>query len=133
MPNSTSNERAQEEALTMATRSDVLMLYRRLLRACESYPSKNKTKIYQSIREDFRDNVGLDQTSEKAKQQIHVAYKGLSQLHQFDSRVGATTFAVQLEQNPFPKPDGYTDKRQERVEKILAGQDDEVVDPTKTR
>jgi hypothetical protein len=60
----------------------------------------------------------LDPSSEKAKQQVHVAYKGLGQLHQFDNRASAS-FAVNLEQNPFPKPENYTDKRQERVDKLL--------------
>jgi Complex 1 protein (LYR family) len=105
------------------SRSELLNLYRRLLRACEKYPSKNKMRIYQSIQEDFRANVRMDPTSEKTAQQISVALKGLSQLHQFDSRVGATSFAVQLEQNPFPKPDNYVDKRTERVEKLLSKDD----------
>lgn len=52
------------------------------------------------------------------KQQIHVAYKGLSQLRQFDNRSSAS-FSVSLEQNPFPKPDNYVDKRTKRVDKVL--------------
>ena len=60
----------------------------------------------------------LDPASEKAEQQIHVAYKGLGQLHQFDNRT-SSNFAVQLEQNPFPKPEGLADKRQERVDRVL--------------
>jgi len=60
----------------------------------------------------------LSGTAEKAKQQIHVAYKGLSQLHQFDNR-SAASFSVSLEQNPFPKPDGYVDKRTKAVDKVL--------------
>ena len=56
--------------------------------------------------------------AEKAKQQIHVAYKGLGQLHQFDNR-GAASFSVSLEQNPFPKPDNYVDKRTKAVDKVL--------------
>ena len=100
------------------TRKDLLNLYRRLLRGCETYPSKNRMKIYESIREDFRENVSLDPNSEKARTQIHVAYKGLGQLHQFDDR-GAANFSVTLEQNPFPKPDNYVDKRTKRAEEIL--------------
>jgi hypothetical protein len=100
------------------TKKDLLHLYKRLLRACATYPSKNRQKIYESIREDFRINSGLDVGSEKCQKQIHIAYKGLSQLHQFDNRT-LSSFTVQLEQNPFPKPDGYTDSRQERVDQIL--------------
>ena len=58
------------------------------------------------------------QTAEKVKQQVHVAYKGLSQLHQFDNR-GSANFSVSLEQNPFPKPDNYVDKRTKAVDKVL--------------
>jgi hypothetical protein len=61
----------------------------------------------------------LDPNSEKAKQQVQVAYKGLSQVHQFDNR-SATNFSVSLEQNPFPKPDNYEDKRTKLVDKVLA-------------
>jgi hypothetical protein len=100
------------------SKADLLHLYRRLLRACQTYPSKNRTAIYQSIREEFRDHVHL-QDADKIRQQINVAYKGLSQLHLYDNHRTSTNFAVQLEQNPFPKPDGYVDKRSERVEEML--------------
>lgn len=53
-----------------------------------------------------------------ARKQIHVAFKGLDQLHQFDGRRQAN-FSVQLEQNPFPKPDNYEDKRTKRAEKMI--------------
>ncbi|KAG7373717.1 complex 1 LYR family protein [Nitzschia inconspicua] len=101
----------------LVTKSDLLHLYKRLLRACETYPSKNRNGIYQSIREEFRENVSL--TGETARQQqIQLAYKGLSQLHQYDNRY-SSNFSVQLEQNPFPKPDNYTDTRTERVEQQI--------------
>ena len=103
---------------------DLLYLYRRLLRASETYPSKNRKRIYQSIREDFRENINIDPNSEEAKKQIHIAYKGLGQLHQFDGR-GSPNFQVTLEQNPFPKPDGYVDKRRQRAEEMLDKNDKE--------
>jgi hypothetical protein len=74
------------------------------------YPSRNRDRIYRSIREDFRENRRLDPSSEAATRQVHLAYQGLGQLRQFDGRT-ETSFAVQLEQNPFPKPDGYVDRR----------------------
>ena len=106
------------------TKTDLLHLYKRLLRACETYPSKNRQKIYESIREDFRINSTLDNESEKCQKQIHIAYKGLSQLHQFDNRT-LSSFTVQLEQNPFPKPADYTDSRQERVNQLLKDNHDD--------
>jgi hypothetical protein len=99
-------------------RNDLLHLYRKVLRACATYPSKNRMRIYESIREDFRENVSLDPESEKAKKQVHIAYKGLEQLHQFDGRSSAN-FSVTLEQNPFPKPDNYVDERTKRAEEML--------------
>lgn len=93
------------------TRKDLLHLYRQVLRSCQTYPSKNRAKIYQSIREDFRENKTLDPASDKARKQIHIAYQGIGQLHQFDGRK-TTNFSVSLEQNPFPKPDNYDDKGQ---------------------
>jgi len=47
-----------------------------------------------------------------------MVFQGLSQLHQFDNR-GASSFSVNLEQNPFPKPDNYVDKRTKAVDKVL--------------
>eukprot|EP00934_Nitzschia_sp_Nitz4_P003450 Nitzschia sp. Nitz4//scaffold3_size479765//262608//262931//NITZ4_000109-RA/size479765-processed-gene-1.234-mRNA-1//1//CDS//3329550785//3440//frame0 len=102
----------------MATRKDLLSLYRQLLRSCETYPSKNRGKIYAAIQEDFKENRLLDPSSTKAQNQVQVAYKGLQQLHQFDRRCNVN-FTVDLEQNPFPKPEGYQDKRTERAEQIL--------------
>ena len=107
------------------SRSELLNLYRRLLRACENYPSKNKMKIYGSIREEFRLHKDLDPKSEKTAKEISVALKGLQQLHQFDNRMGSSNFSVQLEQNPFPKPDNYKDKRTERVEQVLEAEGEE--------
>eukprot|EP00536_Pseudo-nitzschia_multiseries_P007515 jgi/Psemu1/195747/e_gw1.177.8.1 len=103
---------------SVVAKSDLLHLYKKLLRGCQKYPSKNRDRILQSVREEFRENMTLDPTSHKAKQQIHVAYKGLSQLHQFDNR-SAASFSVSLEQNPFPKPDNYSDKRTKAVDKVL--------------
>ena len=88
------------------TKQELLHLYRQLLRKCETYPSKNRAGIYESIRVDFRENKHLDPNSEKYQKQVHIAFKGLDQLQQFDGR-RQTNFSVTLEQNPFPKPENY--------------------------
>jgi hypothetical protein len=133
---------------SQAASKDLLHIYRRLLRACETYPSKNRARIYrksfsldwngyplsffeltttstfsESIREDFRENVDMDPNSPEGEKQIHVAIKGLEQLHQFDSRSNPN-FAVNLEQNPFPKPDSYVDRRMESAEEMLKKNED---------
>ena len=112
----------QETMSSNVTRKELLSLYRQLLRSYETYPSKNRGRIYQSIREDFRENKSLDPGSDKSRKQIHVAFKGLEQLHQFDGR-SSPTFSVQLEQNPFPKPDDYEDKRTKRAQEMLKEQE----------
>ena len=72
----------QRMAPPPVSRRDLLQLYKQLLRSCQTYPSKNRTGIYQAIREEWRDHK--DQKDEtKLHRQISVAYKGLSQLRQF--------------------------------------------------
>ena len=45
-------------------KSDLLHLYKRLLRGCQKYPSINRDKIFQSVRDDFRENMVLDPSCE---------------------------------------------------------------------
>ena len=98
------------------TRFELLMLYRKLLRSAATYPSKKRTSIYQSIREEWRDDAKLT-NEDKIRQRITVAYKGLSQLRQFDEvnmtngNLGSSNWSVTLEQNPMPKPDNYDEKK----------------------
>jgi hypothetical protein len=92
---------------------NLLWVYRRLLRSAATYPSRNRIGIYQSIREEFRENVDLNPLEEATQQKIALAYKGLSQLRQFDEHVmtggkdGSPNWQVTLEQNPMPAPEGY--------------------------
>lgn len=107
---------------SIVARNNLLSLYKQLLRGCQTYPSSNRVRIYQSIRAEFRENIKNDPSSEKTKRQVSVAFKGLSQLRQFDNR-SAANFSVSLEQNPFPKPDNYEDERTKLVDKVLADAD----------
>ena len=71
---------------TMASQStELLHLYRRLLRSCATYPSKNRWGIYEAIREEFRDNRTMNPDDPKTQKQIQVAYKGLGQLQMYDT------------------------------------------------
>ena len=70
----------------MASQStELLHLYRRLLRSCATYPSKNRWGIYEAIREEFRDNRTMNPDDPKTQKQIQVAYKGLGQLRMYDT------------------------------------------------
>ena len=99
-------------------REALLQLYKKLLRSAETFPSKNRTKIYQSIRDDWRDNRNLE--GEKLQQQLSVAFKGLSQLRQFDEQEmtggqsDSANWNVKLEQNPMPKPADYDERKKNK-------------------
>ena len=89
---------------------ELLHLYRRLLRACATYPSKNRWGIYRAIQEEFRDNKTLHPDDPRTQKQIQVAYKGLGQLQLYDTmslskgNPESPNWEVTLEQNPMPKP-----------------------------
>jgi len=89
---------------------ELLHLYRRLLRAAATYPSKNRWGIHAAIREEFRENSNLDPEDPATHKQIHVAHKGLSQLQMYDAMKLSSgdpespNWSVTLEQNPMPKP-----------------------------
>ena len=104
------------------SRQSLLQLYRQLLRACETYPSKKRYSIREAIREEWRDNKNLTQ-KDKLVQQIAVAYKGLEQLGQYSEHSmsgGAQhspNWSVTLDQNPMPKPADYDEKKTREAEK----------------
>lgn len=101
-----------------SSRKELLLLYRRLLRSAETYPSMKRESIYQAIREEWRENAMLTH-QEKIRREIAVAYKGLSQLRQFDEMTmtggaaGSPSWNVTLEQNPMPKPEDYDEKKKQ--------------------
>eukprot|EP00956_Cyclotella_meneghiniana_P002136 scaffold2418_cov58-Cyclotella_meneghiniana.AAC.10 len=96
----------------MSQSRELLHLYRRLLRSCATYPSKNRWGIYKAIQEEFRDNINLNPDDPKTQKLISIAYKGLSQLRMYDAmnlskgNPDNPNWEVTLEQNPMPKPDG---------------------------
>ena len=73
----------------------LLHLYRQLLRASEKYPSKNKLKIYQGVREEFRENKIID-CPDKTRRKIDDAYHGLQRLRQFDENAMSAASAPGL-------------------------------------
>jgi len=100
------------------SRKALLQVYRQLLRSAETYPSSNRKRIYQAIREEWRENASMK--PEEAQVKVSLAYKGLSQLRQFDvstmtgGKVNSHQWEVQLEQNPMPKPADYDERRKNR-------------------
>lgn len=100
------------------SRKALLRVYRQLLRSAQTYPSKNRQGIYDAIREEWRQNASL--SAEEAQVKVSLAYKGLTQLRQFDVQTmtggnpNSNSWEVQLEQNPMPKPDDYDERRKNR-------------------
>lgn len=109
-------EQRRRSTMSGSTRKELLVLYRKLLRSAATFPSKKRESIYQAIREEWRENAALTQ-EEKIQKQVAVAYKGLTQLRQFDEmtmtggKVGSSNWSVTLEQNPMPKPANYGEKQ----------------------
>mmetsp|Transcript_34064 Transcript_34064/g.82394 ORF Transcript_34064/g.82394 Transcript_34064/m.82394 type:complete len:98 (-) Transcript_34064:323-616(-) len=89
---------------------ELLHLYRRLLRSCATYPSKNRLGMYKAIQEEWRDDRTLGPDDPKTQKKIQVAYKGLEQLQMYDTmklskgNPESPNWEVTLEQNPMPKP-----------------------------
>jgi hypothetical protein len=102
--------------MSAANRSSLLHLYKNLLRACSTYPSRNRAGIYQAIREEWRDHRTLSDP-QKIHKQLSIAYKGLEQLKQYSEpvltggNVNSSNWTVTLEQNPMPKPDNYEERK----------------------
>lgn len=109
--------------MSSSSRKELLVLYKQLLRSAETFPSKNRKSIYQAIREEWRDYVNCVD-SPIIHRQLSVAYKGLSQLRQYDERSmvlasserdnenieAAASWTITLEQNPMPKPADYDER-----------------------
>ena len=102
------------------SRKDLLILYKKLLRSAATFPSIKREKIYQAIREEWRDHVSL-QDPDKTRIQIGIAYKGLDQLRQFDvmnmtgGNPDSPNWNVHMEENPFPKPADYDERKRNRT------------------
>jgi hypothetical protein len=98
------------------SRLDLLHLYRRLLRACQTYPSKNRAKLYEAIRLVWRDHKETTNENDLLEC-FYQAHKGLEQLQLYDElkmtkgRKGHPVWEVTLEQNPVLPPNAYQRKK----------------------
>lgn len=107
--------------MSSPSRQELLVLYKRILRSASTYPSIKRASIYQAIREEWRAHVHTTDP-EILRRQLSIAYKGLSQLQQFDVKtmtggdVNSNNWSVQLEQNPMPKPPDYEERKKREKE-----------------
>ena len=80
----------------------VLHLYRSILGAARKFPSIKRNKIVEEIRTGFREHRYA--TGDELQTKLSIAIKGLSQLEQYSSLPKkATSWSVNLEQNPMPQ------------------------------
>jgi len=84
-------------------RSDILRLYKDVLRACKTFPSSNRKRLYKEIQHDFRKNISITDES-KIAAAVALGQKGLMQLRMYDFPKGQSNISVKLEEEPMPRP-----------------------------
>ena len=84
-------------------RKNILKLYKLVLFNAKIFPSRNRDKIVQEIRNEFRANAKL-QDELKIKECIELAERGLTQLTAYTRlREEQGDWSVDLEKNPLPR------------------------------
>ena len=96
------------EHMSTLTRSVIRWsLYREILRSARVFPSRNRARIVEEIRVDFRKNIGLEELA--ARENLQLAMKGLEQLNAYSNlpkRSG--DWQVHMDSNPMPRPPSPT-------------------------
>ena len=87
----------------MTPRRDILRLYKDVLRACKTFPSSNRQRLYKEIQFDFRKNVNVTDEA-KIEAAVALGQKGLAQLRMYDFPKGQSNISVKLEEEPMPRP-----------------------------
>lgn len=85
------------------SKKSIISLYRSIVRSAKVFPSKNRSRILQEIRVDFRKNKNLE-PGEKLTDALNVAIKGLSQLGMYSNLdpTRGSDWAVTLDSSPLP-------------------------------
>ncbi len=94
--------------------TEVLHLYRSILGAAKRFPSIKRNSIVEEIRVGFREN--RDASGEELQAKLSIAIKGLSQLEQYSFSKKATSWSVNLEQNPMPQSAAREEKARQAKE-----------------
>ena len=88
----------------MPSSTEILHLYKQIIKHAKVFPSKNRMRILKEIRAEFRENKSLTDHS-KIGIEWDKANKGLSQLTMYTSlNRSASHWVVELEKNPMPRP-----------------------------
>jgi hypothetical protein len=86
------------------TNPEILILYRQILKRAKIFPSKNRYRIFNEIRAEFRRNRSIEDPK-KLETAISLAKKGLGQLSMYtDLPSTQKDWQVNLEEEPMPKP-----------------------------
>jgi hypothetical protein len=82
----------------------VLRLYRHILRAVATFPSKNRLGLRDEIRGEFRRDAALTEPAAVQKA-VDAAHMGLEQLQQYSSiDMRSHSIAVDMANSPMPRP-----------------------------
>lgn len=76
--------------MSYGTSSTTLRLYRHLLKAAARYPSVKRQQILTGIKDEFRENMFLEDPNE-LKKKIKVAEEGLDQIRMYTDLDNKTT------------------------------------------
>mmetsp|Transcript_26328 Transcript_26328/g.73581 ORF Transcript_26328/g.73581 Transcript_26328/m.73581 type:complete len:83 (-) Transcript_26328:395-643(-) len=79
----------------VAHRTNVLAMYRTILRSAQNYPSVKREQILVEIKEDFRRNRSLSD-EEQIDKAIMEAMEGLQALQRYSGHSDSPHFSVQL-------------------------------------
>ena len=80
----------------MATREQVLLLYRQILRAAKHFPSIKRDAVIQDIKAEFRDHSGFSD-AETIRHHMQVGIRSLEQLQSYSGMDSKTAdFSVYL-------------------------------------
>lgn len=81
----------------------ILSLYRSIIRSAKVFPSRNRARILEGIRSDFKINKNIEE-GEKRTELLNIAIKGIQQLNMYsklDPTRGAD-WSVTLDSSPMP-------------------------------
>ena len=80
----------------------ILPLYKQILRASQTFPSKNRLKITRSIIEEFQANKSLVPGTAKYEEACKIAVEGLQTLRGYDFE--GVNWTLETSKNPLGAP-----------------------------
>jgi LYR motif-containing protein 4 len=85
-------------------RGEILSLYRSIIKNAKVFPSKNRLRIVEEIRVEFRNNRNLSE-KKAINEALEKALKGLAQLNAYTGLPKRGDWRVDLDTCPMPRRD----------------------------